>query len=91
MLAENAKRIPELEHTPGNKGTELSKTPVELKGGDWMLKVVPWIGGRIIAMEHHPSGMISTLCKQSFEAFNHNVQSLEDVFYLFGLDILVRV
>ncbi|CAO2827331.1 unnamed protein product [Amaranthus hypochondriacus] len=54
---ENAKRIPELEHTPGNKGTELSKTPVELKGGDWMLKVVPWIGGRIIAMEHHPSGI----------------------------------
>ena len=65
MLAENAKRIPDVEHTPGNKGTELSKTPVELKGGDWMLKVVPWIGGRIIAMEHHPSGMICSRCKQS--------------------------
>jgi alpha-glucosidase len=34
---------------------ELSKTPVELKSGDWILKVVPWVGGRIISMEHLPS------------------------------------
>ncbi|KAK4401021.1 Alpha-glucosidase 2 [Sesamum angolense] len=26
-----------------NKGTELSRTPVEVKSGDWALKVVPWI------------------------------------------------
>ncbi|KNA15567.1 hypothetical protein SOVF_097260 [Spinacia oleracea] len=54
---ETVKRIPEVEHTAGKKGTELSKTPVELKGGDWCLRVVPWIGGRIITMEHHPTGI----------------------------------
>uniref|UniRef100_A0A803L6D3 Uncharacterized protein n=1 Tax=Chenopodium quinoa TaxID=63459 RepID=A0A803L6D3_CHEQI len=54
---ETVKRIPEVEHTAGKKGTELSMTPVELKGGDWLLRVVPWIGGRIIAMEHHPTGI----------------------------------
>lgn len=54
---ETAKRIPEVEHTAGKKGTELSRTPVELKDGDWFLKVVPWIGGRIIAMEHRPTGI----------------------------------
>ncbi|KAL2901029.1 Alpha-glucosidase 2, partial [Bienertia sinuspersici] len=54
---ETAKRIPDVEHTAGKKGAELSKTPVEIKGGDWFLKVVPWIGGRIIAMEHRPTGI----------------------------------
>ncbi|KAL2454883.1 heteroglycan glucosidase 1 [Abeliophyllum distichum] len=28
-----------------NKGSELSRTPVEIKSGDWALKVVPWMGG----------------------------------------------
>ncbi|KAJ0020657.1 hypothetical protein Pint_31284 [Pistacia integerrima] len=53
---ENAKPIPDVEKVSGQKGTELSKTPIELKSGDWALKVVPWIGGRIISMEHLPSG-----------------------------------
>ncbi|KAL0371974.1 UNVERIFIED_CONTAM: hypothetical protein Scaly_0879000 [Sesamum calycinum] len=52
---ENAKPIPDLDNVPGHKGTELSRTPVEVKSGDWALKVVPWIGGRIISMEHLPS------------------------------------
>ncbi|KAL2472227.1 heteroglycan glucosidase 1 [Abeliophyllum distichum] len=39
-----------------NKGSELSRTPVEIKSGDWALKVVLWMGGRIISMEHLPSG-----------------------------------
>ncbi|CAL5440955.1 unnamed protein product [Camellia sinensis] len=53
---ENAKRIPEVEKVSGRKGVELSRTPIELKNGVWALKVVPWIGGRIISMEHLPSG-----------------------------------
>ncbi|KAL8521436.1 hypothetical protein ACS0TY_011817 [Phlomoides rotata] len=52
---ESAKRIPDSE-VSGHKGTELSQTPVEMKSGDWILKVVPWIGGRIISMENLPSG-----------------------------------
>ncbi|KAF3447894.1 hypothetical protein FNV43_RR08601 [Rhamnella rubrinervis] len=53
---EKAKRIPDVEELPGHKGIELSKTPIELKCGDWIVKVVPWIGGRIISMIHFPSG-----------------------------------
>ncbi|KAK6129905.1 hypothetical protein DH2020_036299 [Rehmannia glutinosa] len=53
---ESAKRIPDVDNVSGHKGTELSRTPVELKSGDWVLKVVPWIGGRVISMEHLPSG-----------------------------------
>ncbi|CAL2258357.1 unnamed protein product [Prunus armeniaca] len=53
---ENAKAIPDVEVTSAHKGIELSRTPVELKGGDWFVKVVPWIGGRIISMMHLPSG-----------------------------------
>lgn len=54
---ECAKHIPELEEVSGPKGVvDLSKVPVELKNGDWIAKVVPWIGGRIISMEHLPSG-----------------------------------
>ncbi|KAM4124060.1 hypothetical protein ACB094_01G203900 [Castanea mollissima] len=54
---ENAKRIPEIEEVSGQKGLQLSRTPVELNNGYWILKVVPWIGGRIISMTHLPSGM----------------------------------
>ncbi|XP_031482012.1 uncharacterized protein LOC116252095 [Nymphaea colorata] len=39
------------------KGTELSRIPVELESSDWVLHIVPWIGGRIISMLHAPSGM----------------------------------
>ncbi|XP_042427481.1 alpha-glucosidase 2-like isoform X2 [Zingiber officinale] len=52
----NAKNIPSEDGLTGQKGFELSKTPVELKSGDWALKVVPWIGGRIVSMNHLPSG-----------------------------------
>ncbi|XP_050270102.1 uncharacterized protein LOC126714137 isoform X3 [Quercus robur] len=54
---ENAKRIPDIEEVSGQKGVELSRTPIELDNGYWILKVVPWIGGRIISMMHLPSGM----------------------------------
>ncbi|XP_059663103.1 uncharacterized protein LOC132308859 isoform X2 [Cornus florida] len=53
---ESVKPIPDEEKVPGHKGIELSRTPIELKSGDWVLNVVPWIGGRIISMEHLPSG-----------------------------------
>ncbi|KAG5049011.1 hypothetical protein JHK85_010114 [Glycine max] len=53
---ENATPIPDVEEVSGPKGTELSRTPIELKNGEWNLKVVPWIGGRIMSMTHIPSG-----------------------------------
>lgn len=53
---ETARQIPDVEKVSEGKGIELSRTPVELKSGDWVLKVVPWIGGRILSMEHIPSG-----------------------------------
>ncbi|KAJ9707609.1 hypothetical protein PVL29_002581 [Vitis rotundifolia] len=53
---ESAKYIPDVQEVSGHKGIELSSTPIELKSGDWALKVVPWIGGRIISMMHLPSG-----------------------------------
>lgn len=53
---ESTKCIPDVDKLPGQKGAELSKTPVELKSGDWVLKFVPWIGGRMISMLHLPSG-----------------------------------
>lgn len=62
FTAESAKRIPDVENISGHKGTELSRTPVEIKSGDWSLKVVPWIGGRIISMEHLPSSNAHILC-----------------------------
>ncbi|KAL2489803.1 heteroglycan glucosidase 1 [Forsythia ovata] len=45
LTAESAKRIPDLDIVPGHKGSEPSRTPVEIKSGDWALKVVPWMGG----------------------------------------------
>ncbi|MCL7029646.1 hypothetical protein MKW94_010312 [Papaver nudicaule] len=53
---ECAKQIPDVEEISRSKGVELSKTPVELKNSDWALKIVPWIGGRMISMQHLPSG-----------------------------------
>lgn len=46
-----------MEDGSGHKGGELSRTPIELANGDWSLKIVPWIGGRIISMVHLPSGI----------------------------------
>ncbi|KAJ3689505.1 hypothetical protein LUZ61_018669 [Rhynchospora tenuis] len=54
---ETVKPIPDIEKQPGQQGIELSKTPVDLKSGDWSLKLVPWIGGRVISMTHLPSDM----------------------------------
>ena len=56
LIAENAKRIPEVEEVSGQKRVEISRTPIELNNGYWILKVVPWIGGRIISMMHLPLG-----------------------------------
>lgn len=53
---ETAKPIPDAEKNFSGKGLELSRTPMEMKSGDWAIKVVPWIGGRILSMEHIPSG-----------------------------------
>jgi hypothetical protein len=50
--------IPDIDEPSGQDDAELSKIPVDLKSGDWLLKVVPWIGGRIISMTHLPSGML---------------------------------
>ena len=61
QLLENAIQIPDVEEVSGHKGAELSRTPIELKGGNWVLKVVPWIGGRIISMMHIPSGKFNCL------------------------------
>ncbi|KAB1218912.1 hypothetical protein CJ030_MR3G018211 [Morella rubra] len=47
---ETAKCIPDMEEVSGKKGAELSRTPIELRSGYWSLKIVPWIGGRIISM-----------------------------------------
>ncbi|OAY72905.1 Alpha-glucosidase 2 [Ananas comosus] len=53
---EAAKPIPDVDEVSGVKGIELSKIPIDLKSGDWVLKIVPWIGGRIISMMHIPTG-----------------------------------
>lgn len=50
--------IPDIDEPSGQEGAELSKIPIDLKSGDWLLKVVPWIGGRIISMTHLPTGMV---------------------------------
>jgi len=70
--------IPDIEEPSGQEGAELSKIPVDLKSGDWFLKIVPWIGGRIISMAHLPSGMLH----------NHMCNVLM-IFYLRNRDILV--
>ncbi|XP_057872390.2 uncharacterized protein LOC131078661 isoform X2 [Cryptomeria japonica] len=49
-------RPPNEEEHHAEKGTELSRTPVDLESGEWRLKVIPWIGGRMISMTHIPSG-----------------------------------
>uniref|UniRef100_A0A453QVK5 Glycoside hydrolase family 31 N-terminal domain-containing protein n=1 Tax=Aegilops tauschii subsp. strangulata TaxID=200361 RepID=A0A453QVK5_AEGTS len=52
---ETIRPIPDMDEPSGQEGTELSKTLIVLKSGDWFLKIVPWIGGRIISMTHVPS------------------------------------
>ncbi|GAB4857922.1 hypothetical protein Ancab_015827 [Ancistrocladus abbreviatus] len=57
MRMETAKQIPEIEEVSTKKGIEFSTSPIELKSSDWSLMVVPWIGGRIISLEHLPTGI----------------------------------
>jgi alpha-glucosidase len=54
--------IPDIDEPSRLEGAEVSRKLVELKSGDWFLKVVPWIGGRIISMTHLPSGMLLSFC-----------------------------
>ncbi|KAH9753530.1 Heteroglycan glucosidase 1 [Citrus sinensis] len=56
VSAKSAKLISDAEKASEHKGVDLSQTPIELKSSDWALKVVPWIGGRVISMAHLPSG-----------------------------------
>ena len=42
------------------KGVGVPKVVMDLTAGHWKLKVVPWIGGRIISMVHNRSGNIQT-------------------------------
>ncbi|KAI5082028.1 hypothetical protein GOP47_0001771 [Adiantum capillus-veneris] len=37
------------------KGLGAPRAIIELNGGEWKLKVVPWIGGRVISMVHSPT------------------------------------
>lgn len=39
------------------KGVGAPRVIIELTGGDWKLKVVPWIGGRVISMVHSPTAI----------------------------------
>uniref|UniRef100_J3MK77 Uncharacterized protein n=2 Tax=Oryza brachyantha TaxID=4533 RepID=J3MK77_ORYBR len=48
--------IPDIDKPLVREMAKLSETPIDLKCGDWLLKVVPWIDGRIISMTHLPSG-----------------------------------
>ncbi|KAF7093983.1 hypothetical protein CFC21_096348 [Triticum aestivum] len=52
---ETIRPIPDMDKPSGQEGADLSKTLIILKSGDWFLKIVPWIGGRIISMTHLPS------------------------------------
>ncbi|XP_051181003.1 uncharacterized protein [Lolium perenne] len=52
---EMVRPIPDIDEPSRLEGAEVSRKLVELKSGDWFLKVVPWIGGRIISMTHLPS------------------------------------
>jgi hypothetical protein len=47
----------EVEEQEALKGTGVVKVPIDLDQGNVLLKVVPWIGGRIISMVHKPSGL----------------------------------
>jgi hypothetical protein len=57
-LAETAGELEdEVEEQEALKGTGVVKVPIDLDQGNVLLKVVPWIGGRIISMVHKPSGL----------------------------------
>ena len=68
--------IPDIDEPSGQEGIEVSKKLVEFKSGDWFLKIVPWIGGRIISMTHLPSGMLHL-----FDMMNELVTFVMTVYY----------
>ncbi|XP_020262392.1 LOW QUALITY PROTEIN: uncharacterized protein LOC109838352 [Asparagus officinalis] len=53
---ERARPIPDVDRLPGQKGIELSKTPVDLKSGDWALKWCLGLGAELSLMTYLPSG-----------------------------------
>lgn len=61
MNAEKTKPIPDFTEASDIKEVELVRSPVELKSGEWNLKLVPWIGGRINSMIHIPTGCLLSL------------------------------
>ncbi|GLJ41801.1 hypothetical protein SUGI_0865140 [Cryptomeria japonica] len=66
-------RPPDEKEHHAEKGTELSRTPVDLESGEWRLKVIPWIGGRMISMTHIPSDtqwLHSRLEKNGYEEYS---------------------
>ncbi|KMZ74917.1 alpha-glucosidase, family GH31 [Zostera marina] len=55
-LLERTTPIPDFGETSDFEGMALAKTPVELRSGEWILKLIPWIGGRMNSMVHVPTG-----------------------------------
>ncbi|XP_078438445.1 heteroglycan glucosidase 1 [Wolffia australiana] len=56
-LIEKAKCIPDIDYEVTEKGADIiSRTPIKMEFGEWTIQIVPWIGGRIISMNHIPSG-----------------------------------
>ncbi|KMZ74955.1 alpha-glucosidase, family GH31 [Zostera marina] len=55
-LLEKAIPIPDFDEAADYKGAELARTPVEIQSGEWILKCIPWIGGRINYLVHSPTG-----------------------------------
>ncbi|GKD37175.1 hypothetical protein Tco_1257382 [Tanacetum coccineum] len=59
---EMAKLIPDVDKLSALSltGIDVLVSPAEVKYGEWALKVVPWIGGRIISLEHIPTVQLDT-------------------------------
>ncbi|CAA6669563.1 unnamed protein product [Spirodela intermedia] len=68
-LIENARRIPDIDYASEKKGVEVTRTPVKMERGDWVLEVVPWIGGRLISMVHSPSGSQWLASREDFGGY----------------------
>jgi hypothetical protein len=71
-------------------GAGVPRTVMDLSAGDWKLKVVPWIGGRIVSMVHNLTGNLiyywnSMLCHMRSHIYCritdncliHNFQALQ--------------
>jgi hypothetical protein len=54
------------------KGAGSKKTIVELASRDWLLRVAPWVGGRIVSLVHCPTRcelLAGTLDKGGYEEY----------------------